>query len=204
MIKSLLLIIIILFINCGSILKKDYPTKKYYILEPDFTKVEKKELKFSNLKIIKTKISPYFEGKNFIYKHGNLNYDSDFYNEFLVFPSTNIYEIVNKWMIESGITNQVVQFEDDTYVMQINIDSLYTDISDLKKIIVFIDMQFLLNKSGDRNLLYNKKFSKNQTINEINPDLIASAWNSMITEIMIDFVKDLREISLPVSPNSKK
>ncbi|MCB1142572.1 MAG: membrane integrity-associated transporter subunit PqiC [Leptospiraceae bacterium] len=188
---------ITLLSNCSSFLKKDYPEKKYYLLDTDRSNLKKGKLKFPLLKITKIRISPYFEGKNFVYKQGNLNYETDFYNEFLVYPSNNINEVVNKWIIESGLSVPWSVYDEDVYQLQINVESLHGDFSDGSKPRAILELNFLLQKAGSKKILYTKKFHKDEPITEINADNLVTAWNKGLTEIMIEMESDLRKIQLP-------
>ena len=72
--------IIISNISCLSILKKDYPQKKYFIITPFYEKATSSLFKTNNIKTLRVNISYFFEGQNFVYRQGENSYESDYYN----------------------------------------------------------------------------------------------------------------------------
>ncbi len=48
-------------------------------------------------------ISSRFSGKPLTYRTGEVSYETDFYNEFLTSPASNITEEATKWLAQSGV-----------------------------------------------------------------------------------------------------
>jgi len=77
-------------------------------------------------------ISPQYEGRGFVYRTGDLSYQSDFYNEFLTSPGSLIAEQVRQWLADSGIFGQVVDFSGQvapTHILKGKVIDLYGDYS---------------------------------------------------------------------------
>jgi cholesterol transport system auxiliary component len=193
--------------DCGNILKKEFPQKKYFILEPDYSKINQNSKHFNSISVVRVKISPYFEGKNFVYRQGEFNYESDFYNEFLVFPSNSFLECTTRWLSESNtaeiLTNTI---NEDTYLLFVSIDSLYIDFRNEKSPRSVLEIQFSLQKNNEQELVFKKKYSTEGKVEVISPEEIIKSWNMGLTDILQKFESDLRKIEtkLNYSPNLEK
>lgn len=193
----ILLIIILSFNTCGNILKKEFPKKKYFILEPDYSKIIQNSKYFHSIRIVRIKISPFFEGKNFVYRQGDFNYESDFYNEFLIFPSNAFLESITRWLAESNtaeILNNTIY--EDTYLISASVDSLYIDFRNEKTPKTILEIQFTLQKNNEQESLFKKKYSYDGKIEIISPEEIIKSWNIGLTDILLKFESDLRKIEL--------
>jgi len=195
--KKLLSIILsfLLLSGCSNILKRDYPQKKFYILEPDYLKLPQPGNKFLNLGIAKIKISPYFEGKSFVYRQGDYNYESDYYNEFFVFPSNNIFEIVQKW-IELSKSNATGQ---DLYSLSIYVESMYIDLRKKESPKTVWVIVFSIQNNQAAEVVYKKKFTEEEGVTENTPEAIVNSWNLGLTKILTQLHSELNESSFYLS-----
>ncbi len=197
---NLLFILLVIFFSinsCGNILKKDFPQKKYYILEPDYSKIIQNPKYFNSIRVVRIKISPFFEGKNFVYRQGEFNYESDFYNEFLVFPSNAFLECITRWLAESN-TGEVLSntIYEDTYLISASVDSLYIDFRNEKVPKSILEIQFSLQKNNEQESLFKKKYSYEGKLEIISPEEIIKSWNVGLTDVLHNFENDLRKIDL--------
>ncbi len=74
-----------------------------------------------------------YESKGLVYKIGDVEYESDFYNEFLTAPQTMISEVIYTWITDAGIFDSVIYTDSRLradYILEGNILSLYGDFSD--------------------------------------------------------------------------
>ena len=195
-ISIIYIIFSILTLNCSGILKKEYPEKKYFILEPDYKKNTIILKNFRNIKLNKIKISPFFEGKNFVYRQGEFSYESDYYNEFLIFPSSNLSECIHKWieMISGSSGN-------DYLLLNILVDSLYIDMRNLKEPKAIWDITFMLQKNNEEVNIFKKKYSYEKIITQNTPESIINSWNYGLTEILFRLSSDLLEFKFPEPQN---
>lgn len=181
----------LLFSGCSNILKREYPQKKFYILEPDYSKLFQSGNRFPNLGIAKIKISPYFEGKSFVYRQGDYNYESDYYNEFFVFPSNNIQEIVQKWidLSKSSVSGQ------DLYSISIYVDSMYIDLRKKESPKTVWSITFSIQNNQTAEVVYKKKFTEEVGVTENTPEAIVNSWNLGLTKIFSQLYSELNDSS---------
>ena len=82
-------------------LGKGYPEKRYYVLRAPSRPGEARPPDGGSEEILKVgrfRISPLYEGKEFVYQKEDLRYESDFYNVFFIPPASLITEEVRRWL----------------------------------------------------------------------------------------------------------
>ncbi len=186
---------LLLNMSCISFLKKDYPQKKYFILSPNLEKATTHLFKSNNIKISKIKFSPFFEGKNFVYRQGENSYESDYYNEFLIFPAYNLNEGIGKWFSKSNPSETPqMEFLESTLLLFTNIESMYVDFREEKNPKTIWDIVFLLQKNNDTNILFKKRYFMETRVESITPENIIQSWNVGLTEILTSLQDDLMKV----------
>ena len=103
-------IFILLSLSIGCInLERSYIEKNYFVLDsspaedissPDTGKI---------LAVRRLRVSPKYEGKGLVYRLKELSYESDFYNEFFIYPVSMFTEEIRKRLAGSGLFKQVVE-----------------------------------------------------------------------------------------------
>lgn len=174
-------------LGCTNLLKREYPQKKFYILEPDYSKLPQTGNVFPNLVLTRIKVSPYFEGKSFVYRQGEHSYESDYYNEFFVLPSNNLNEIIQKW-IELTKKSNTTQ---DLCSLSINLESLYIDLRKKEDPKAVWTITFSIQNYQNAEVLYKKQFTEELSVTENTPEAIVNSWNLGLTNILIQLHKDL-------------
>lgn len=184
-------------LGCVSI-SKEAPKKRFFTMEADTTKIKKgSAAKFSKLRINKLKINSNYEGKEFIYRK-DLDFESDFYNQFLTSPPTNITEQVITWISESKLSEVItnrISSADANILLEGNINLLYVDFSG-GKIYSVLEIEFYLSDNAKDQVVFKKLYSKKILAPDKEPVSIIRAWNQGLTEILISLESDLRGIAL--------
>lgn len=191
-----LLVFIFFSLECIS-LKKEFPEKKFFIIEPNQSKIIKRNPKIEKLKVNKLRISPFFEGKELVYRKNDVTYETDFYNEFLIFPASNITEQITNWFISSGLVKYSLNRTptlDSFYVLEGTINSLYGDFrDDTPKAVLEIEFYLLDDASK---VLFKKAYKTQTTLEKKEPESLVKGWNIGLTKIILKLEKDLRKLKL--------
>lgn len=197
--KYIFFIIIISSFTCSGYLKREYPQKKFFVLEPDYSKINSVSSTLPKLVINKLRISPLFEGKNFVYRQGEFNYESDYYNEFFVFPSSNLIESIRKWLDQSTDPEN----KSESYNLSVYIESMYIDLRDPNTIQTVWEIVFTIESGNNNELLLKKKYSKFSIVKPNSPEGIIISWNTGLTEILSQLRSELNDIktSTPETEN---
>jgi cholesterol transport system auxiliary component len=212
MIKKKMLLLVIMGIFClfpfvaGCLnLDKAYPEKRYFTLEtsreadissPDTGKI---------LTVRRFRVSPKFEGKGLVYRLEELSYDSDFYNEFFISPSSMLTEEVRKRLAGSGLFKQVLNptsLLDSTYILEGAVTALYGDyrVSTAPKAVM--EIQFFLLEETDNNLkiIFKSQYHKEEPFKANMPGALVKSWNTVFNQILTEFETDLKEYLSKTDP----
>jgi len=74
-----------------------------------------------------------FSNRSLVYRKNQSEYETDFYNQFLIRPEDMITEKTRSWMSESGLFELVLEpgsYIDESHVLEGNIITLYGDFRD--------------------------------------------------------------------------
>ena len=192
----------LLFLSIGCInLERSYIEKHYFVLDsfpaentspPDTGKV---------LAVRRLRVSPKYEGKGLVYRLGELNYESDFYNEFFVSPVSMFTEEVRKRLAGSGLFKRVVDPSSllaSAYVLEGAVTVLYGDyrVSTAPKAVM--EIQFLLLEETDVSpeIILQRQYHKEEPLNGSTPDALVKSWNTALSQILTEFENDLKNTIL--------
>ena len=194
------LLVLCLLTGCFNF-NRAYPEKHYFALSVSRSK--KLSLPKSNalLKIQRFGISPQFEGKGFVYFKGNLNYESDYYNEFFISPDLMVTEEVEKWLAESGLFKYVMGSSspvEPTFKLAGAVNALYGDYSDIETPKAVLEMQFFLvrNLSSGPVIVFGKTYHEDILLKGHSPDALATGWNLALEHILTEFEADISSLDL--------
>lgn len=176
------------------------PQKRFYSIETDTKKITKGSVKIKKLKVNKLKILTNYEGKEFVYKKKS-EYESDYYNQFLVPPATNITDQLVNWLGDSGFCGIVLNrigSTDSNIVLDGSINALYADISDQKAPKVIVEIEIYLLDNLKDTILFTKKYSRVKPFQEYTSEGLINAYNEVFTEIFYQLENDMRKEVNPV------
>jgi ABC-type uncharacterized transport system auxiliary subunit len=176
--------------------------KSYYVLETD-RKAQAKMAKTDHiLEVSHFAIDSAFSEKGLVYRVDEFEYESDFYNEFLVSPSAMITEKLRNWLSETAVFKRVLapgSLVDPTHLIEGNITELYGDFRDKSSPIAVMEIRvFLLEiKSGMGPVVVTGKIYKSTAAFEsAGAANLVSALNTCLTEILVDLEEDLAQTLL--------
>ena len=153
------------------------------------------------LRVRTLRVSPRYEGKRFVYRGESLSYETDFYNEFLTSPDTMITEEVRRWLADSGLFGQVVDFSgqvDPTHILEGMVTDLYGDFGEPTQPKAALQMEFYLSEdiAGRSKIVFKNRYRKEARIKRDLPEELVQGWNKALAIILTDFERDLKEIDL--------
>jgi ABC-type uncharacterized transport system auxiliary subunit len=182
--------------GCGS--RQAY-NKKYYMLNATRQRESIKEGKDSILEVRHFTIDSAFSGKGLVYRIGEFEYESDFYNELLVSPSTMITEKARTWLSQSGLCTRVLDSGsqiDPTHIIEANITKLYGDFRDKASPSAVMEIRvFLLEiKTGkDPVIVFGKTYNSSVALESKSPGILVSALDRCLIQTLTNLEKDLVE-----------
>jgi cholesterol transport system auxiliary component len=151
------------------------------------------------VKVRRFTIDPAFSAKGLTYRTGEFEYESDFYNEFLISPDAMVTEKVRDWLSVSGLFPRVRDpgsYVDPTYVLEGNVTALYGDFraKSAPKAVMEVGVFLLQMKTGtDPVTVLGKTYKSSIALESEGPGALVSALDRCLTEILTDLEEDLAE-----------
>lgn len=202
-----LILLCALVTGCGGLSKK-YPERTYYMFEVPAVKEKQPTVPGAVIDVWKFEISPGSTGNEFIYRMSDVNYKSDFYNQFFRPPSSLLTEVTARYLGDSGLFSGVVTSasqSDANYYLESNVVKLYGDYRAAPKAVMeiqFFLLQYVVNDTeGDSSkIVYSKTYSAEVPIASASAGELMRGWNTALGDILGALLTDLSAIVKPVPP----
>jgi len=189
----------IMLTGCG---RTSY-SKRTYILDAARQPEPGQAESLATLDVRRFTIDSVFADKGFIYRRGEHEYESDFYNQFLISPAVIVSETTRHWLCRSGVCERVLvpgsQIE-STHTLEANITALYADVRDKSSPRAVMELHAFLiaNNPTTESVLLGKTYRASCPLQSNTPDALVEALDKCLVEILTNLEKDLRKA---LSPN---
>jgi len=195
---SFCLVLFLTLMGCTT-LNKNYPERNYYILNVSGQQRKLSPAPVTVLGVPRIDISPSFAGTEFVYRKGDLSYESDFYNQFFRPPASLITEESRKWLSESGLFKYVVDatYGQPNYVLEGNVNELYGDFRahDTPKAVLGIQFFMIDETSTNPTIIFQNNYQREVAISSKSPAELVKGWNEALQQIMTALEEDLSKVS---------
>jgi cholesterol transport system auxiliary component len=195
----------LLFTGCVSI-EKSYPDKRYFVLDiaPDASPQNPAEA--GTLQIASARISPRYADKNFVYRRSDTQFESDFYNEFLISPGVLVAEELRQGLSQSGLFKFVVGSVNalaPTHTLETVVNTLYGDFRDLRAPQAVMEIEFFLSQEeSPSGIVFHKRYHRTIPLKGRNPEALVQGWNQALDAISRSLVTDLKASSVHLGRRS--
>lgn len=185
--------------GCGGI-TKSYPERTYYMFEVAPPEKVAAPVKGAALQVWKFNVSPGSDGKEFIYRTSDVNYESDFYNQFFRPPGAMLTEITIHWLADSGLFEEVISSLGQgfaSYYIQSNVVELHGDYRSAPEAVMTIQF-FLLEYTPDSEygdstgIVFNKTYTARVPIPTATGADLMRGWNTALGQIYGELLQDLK------------
>ena len=195
-----LLALLALCAGCVGI-EKSYPDKRYFVLEASRKPSSASPTGNETLEVSNVRISPRYADRGFIYRISESGYESDFYNQFLISPSSLITEEVRKALTGSQVFKYVISATNQSqpsYVLEGTVNALYGDFRNPNSPRAVLEMEFFLTSEipGNPGILMQRRYAKSLPLTGRTPEALIKGWNEALEEILTSLVTDLKTIVL--------
>jgi cholesterol transport system auxiliary component len=182
----------------GCSLKKQAPVKLSFMLEAHRTGEARPPRDPATLRVAPLTVAPPFEGRNFIYRNTDLNYESDFYHEFLVAPRALLTEQVRGWLQASGLFRAVLDpasKDDATHSLAGHVTELYADFRVKTAPRAVLAVHFLLTREGPSapEMIFQKTYRQDTPADNRSPEALARAWSKALEQLLTALEQDVEK-----------
>lgn len=182
-------------------LAKSFPEKHYYAIELSPQSERTAPTIGSVLKIRKLRVSPQFEGKELVYRTKDVQFESDFYNEWFVQPNAMLTQQLQNWLAYAGPFQYVVDTSsalEATHILEGSVTGLYGDYRNEGRPRAILEVQMVLIKdrpSGEE-ILFRGEYSKKVDMPDQSPDALTKGWTEGLRQLFTALAKDIQKVDL--------
>ncbi len=187
------MIISMVLSGCGS---RTAFNQREYILEASRTRPQQEVSKDIILDVESFNIDTAFSTKNLVYRKNQSEYETDFYNKFLISPEDMISDKTRGWLSESGLFKLVLEpgsYSDATHVLEGNITALYGDFRERLSSKATMKIRFFLVKLSDKSVVFTKTYESINEAQSKTAGALVEAFDKCLINILSNLEQDLQE-----------
>ena len=188
-----LMIISMVLSGCGS---RTAFNQREYILEASRTRPQQEVSKDIILDVESFNIDTAFSTKNLVYRKNQSEYETDFYNKFLISPEDMISDKTRGWLSESGLFKLVLEpgsYSDATHVLEGNITALYGDFRDKLSPKATVKIRFFLVNLSDKSVVFTKTCESTTEVQSQTAEALVEAFDKCLINILSNLEQDLQK-----------
>ncbi|MFC1677288.1 hypothetical protein ACFL3G_09530 [Planctomycetota bacterium] len=189
-----LMIVSMALSGCGP--KRIAYNQRNFVLETSRNSPQQKISKDVILNVQNFSIDVAFSSKSLVYRKGQSEYETDFYNQFLIRPDDMITEKTRGWLSESGLFKLVLEpgsYTEATHMLEGNIIALYGDFSEESSPKAMAKIRFFLVKLSDKSVVFTNTYESVSEFKDRTAEYLIEAFNVCLTNILSDLEKDLQK-----------
>ncbi|MHC4123202.1 MAG: ABC-type transport auxiliary lipoprotein family protein [Planctomycetota bacterium] len=189
-----LMIVSMVLSGCGP--KRIAYNQRNFVLETSRNSPRQKTSKEVIIDVKNFSIGTTFNTKSFVYRKGQSEYETDFYNQFLIKPDDMITEKTRGWLSESGLFKLVLEpgsYTEATHVLEGNITALYGDFSEESSPKATAKIRFFLVKLSDKSVVFTNTYEAVSELKDRTAESLIEAFGVCLTNILSDLEKDLQK-----------
>lgn len=196
---SLLILVALCMSGCTPILSRPAPDKRLYALAATRPEAQSPARDKTVLKVRPLQISPAYQGKELVYRVGEVEVESDYYNTFFIQPALALTQQTAQWIERAGIFGNVVDSTSqmaETHLLEGMVNALYGDFRDKAHPRAVLEMQFFLlkNKDDKYGVVFQKTYAKAVPFSTDFKEArgLAEGYNAALAQILTELEGDLK------------
>jgi uncharacterized lipoprotein YmbA len=180
----------------GCSLKQAAPVKATFLLEAPRTAPTRPAAGPMTLRVRPIQVAEPFEGREFVYRKSELNFESDFYHGFLVPPRALVTSQLRRWFESSGLCRAVLDpasKADATHTLEGSVTALYGDYRDTAAPKAVLAVQFVLwhEPGAVPQMVFQREYRQEVPLDGRGAEALAKGWSRALTQILTALEGDL-------------
>jgi cholesterol transport system auxiliary component len=193
--RTFMCLLIITLTGCLS-LSKSYPEKRSFVLDVGAPPQETPSNSIKVLKINRLRVSPLFAGRAMVYRTADLQYESDFYDEWFVTPSVLVTQQLQNWLAHSGrflLVLQGTNHIEPTHFLEGTVTEFYGDFRESPRAVLGIEFH-LLDAMNEGQLSFRRTYHQDIPLTDRSPDALARGLTEALRTVLVTLTKDIGEV----------
>ncbi len=145
---SMMGLTMVLFALGGCLQHQPAPSKTFYMLSIESNPSPLNAPLASCLRVRPVTVHPSFAGASLIYRTGDLTYEKDYYNQFMVAPDLQFASLLNDWLRTAGVSLCIDTLESDRkrMILEPHLEALFVDFRKSEAPAAYAGFRFVLTR----------------------------------------------------------
>lgn len=177
--------------------KKGYPEKRSFVLDVGTPQVEAPSNGTIVLKINKLRVSPLFAGRAMVYRVADLQYESDFYDEWFIAPGTLLTQQVQHWLSQSAGFQLVIagtNHVEPTHLLEGTVTEFYGDFRADPRAVLGLELQ-LLDALHERPPFFRRTYHHDVPLGDRSSEALARGLTEALRVVLVELAKDIATVA---------
>ncbi len=173
------------------------PARRFFVLDAGVNRIESQANGSGVLQLAPVRVAYPYDSKGFIYRIAPEDYETDFYNQFLVAPGPMLSDELRQALGRANLFQAVVNpnsVVEPTHLLEGTVDELYGDFraDDPGRAVLAMSFVMRQDAAGKPQAIFRKQYEKAIPLQARSPESLVQAWNRALEQIIVELVSDLK------------
>jgi cholesterol transport system auxiliary component len=186
--------------GCGAV-KREPLEVSYFLMQPQFASQEPSAAEAACLIIRSVSAPPLYRESQLVYRTGDVEFDTDYYNRFMTSPPSQLTRAIHQWADALGwaiCPEETAESRTEQYILRPMLETLYGDFRNKSKPAAVVEMQFTLTHTDPTcqcaRVLLSKLYSERVDLEASSPAALVRAQGRAVENILQQLRADLAAV----------
>jgi uncharacterized lipoprotein YmbA len=183
----------------GCSFSRPAPVKNTFMLDPTLPSPAA-AAKPATLRIGAVNVAAPYRDRSFVYRTGELQFESDFYHEFFVAPASMLSQATGRALDSAKVFARVVPAgsapEEGDYVLEAFVSDLYADARRNPAGAVLGATFYLTRTSFPSSVVWSRGYLERVALKDSSAESLAQAWNEALSRMLEALASDLAALDV--------
>jgi cholesterol transport system auxiliary component len=194
------LLVVVALAGCAALTRQS-PVRETFLLDPPAPPALAQSQP-GTLRVGTINVAAPFRGKSFVYRVGELRFETDYYVEFLVTPAAMIAEQTARALDHAKVFARVAgpgTSAEASWVLDAFVSALYVDRRDAGKPVAELDIEYFLTSAAEsaQTPVWHHEYRQRVAMRDASAAAYADALNKAFGDVLADLARDLAGAPLP-------